>query len=184
MSETRTAPSNRQLTTALLAHVVLCLALAPVAAARQAAQQEPVPAGKPLHNGGDSTSVQAAFDASNVRPEEDADGQQKKGKSRSDSGRRKAALRHFDGRANASAGREAESAGVSDQSPQADDAPAGPGADEGALDFNDRPHANFFEPVGVINRLDGLAADEIRFLVSRLNAGNPAAQPVGPPLLL
>jgi hypothetical protein len=178
-----TAPSNRQFTTALLAHVVLCLALAPVAAARQAAQQEPVPAGKPSHNGGDSTSIQAAFDASNVRPEEDANSYQRKGKSRSDSGRRKAAFRHFDGGANASVGREAESARVSDQLPKADGAPAGPGADEGALDFSDHSRANSFKPVGVINRLDGLTADEIRFLVSRLNAGNPAAQPVGPPLL-
>ena len=177
-----TAPSHRQLTTALLAHVVLCLALAPVAAARQAAQQEPAPAGKPSHNGGDNASVQAAFDASNVRPEEDANRQQKKGKSRSDSGRRKAAFGHFDGGANASIGREAEIAGISDQSPKPDDASAGSGADECSPLPDCFSHARFFVPVGVINRLNGPTADEIRFLVSRLNAGNPAAQPVGPPL--
>lgn len=185
-----TTRSHRKLTAALLGHVVLCLALAPVVAARQAAVQEPAPSGTPSHhNNGNGTAVQAAYDASNVRPEEDTNGERKKGKSRSDSGRRKAIFGHFEGNTHTCVGDEcvggaSKNAGISAGLPKADSVPAGAGADEGLPPSDSRLHAKVYESVRLLGGVSSLAADEIRFRVSRLNAGNPAAQPVGPPSLI
>jgi hypothetical protein len=75
---------TRRLSIALLAQIVFCLVAAPVIAAQQWAAL-PLSANNEKKDAPRETrvTIQAAFDASNVRPEEVSDAEQKKGRSRS-----------------------------------------------------------------------------------------------------
>ena len=79
-------PTTCRLSIALLAQVVFCLVAAPILAAEQ--WTPPVAAAKqgstPANSG---VKITAAFDASNVRPEEVSDAEQKRGKPRAGGGK-------------------------------------------------------------------------------------------------
>ncbi len=77
----KVGPLTRGFTIALLAQIMLCLVAAPILLARQwsepnTKQGSNAPADSRI-------SLQAALDASNIRPEEVSDAEQKKGKRQS-----------------------------------------------------------------------------------------------------
>jgi hypothetical protein len=73
---------TRRLSIALLAQVVFCLMAAPVIAAQQWAVLPVAPKDGDNAPPDTGVTIQAAFDASNVRPEEVSDAEQKKGRSK------------------------------------------------------------------------------------------------------
>jgi hypothetical protein len=173
----------RKLTIALLAQVVFCLALAPVVLARDAARQDPGSSGPSSKGGEKGNTVQAAFDASIVRPEEDSNGEQKRGRPRSVSGSRNSASRWLRDRAKTFIATGRGQTDLEDSvRPEASRAPSvgasGPEVPPLPSQF---AHRSVGLDVPIPCGLDPFAAGEIHFLTSHLDAGNPASQPIGPP---